>query len=88
MASVGAQRATFFIDILDDSTSTPAVAQVSASVLPAPLAEADMLRLVDRAGVPVPDVIAVSDDLPGVGAPALVVSRIEGRTVPRTSCAD
>ena len=85
MASVGAQRATFFIDILDGSTSTPAVAQVSASVLgsvPAS-AEADMLRLADRAGVPVPDVIAVSDDLPGVGAPALVVSRIEGRTVPR-----
>ena len=79
MASVGAQRATFFIDILDGSTSTPAVAQVSASVLgsvPAS-AEADMLRLADRAGVPVPDVIAVSDDLPGVGAPALVVSRIE-----------
>ena len=47
-----------------------------------------MLRLAEQVGVPVPDVIAVSDDLPGVGAPALVVSRIEGRTVPRPSCAD
>lgn len=85
MASVGAQRATFFIDILDGTSTTPAVAQVSASVLgsvPAS-AEAAMLRLAEQVGVPVPDVIAVSDDLPGVGAPALVVSRIEGRTVPR-----
>lgn len=85
MASVGAQRATFFIDILDGTSTTPAVAQVSASVLgsvPAS-AEAAMLRLAEQVGVPVPAVIAVSDDLPGVGAPALVVSRIEGRTVPR-----
>ena len=90
MASVGAQRATFFIDILDGTSTTPAVAQVSASVLgsvPAS-AEAAMLRLAEQVGVPVPAVIAVSDDLPGVGAPALVVSRIEGRTVPRHICAD
>ena len=69
MASVGAQRGTFFIDIVDGADVTPAVAQVSASVLgsvPAS-AEAEMLRLAADAGVPVPEVFAVSDDLPGVG---------------------
>ena len=86
MASVGAQRATFFIDILDGSTSTPAVAwRVPAFWARYPLRPRPTCSAWPMRRVPVPDVIAVSDDLPGVGAPALVVSRIEGRTVPRTS---
>ena len=83
MASVGTSGATFFIDILDvvDACRRPGERQRSG--IGARPAEAAMLRLAEQAGVPVPAVIAVSDDLPGVGA--LVR---EGRTVPATSCAD
>ena len=84
-ASVGAQRSTLFIDIHDGSTPTPAVAQISSSVInAAPVTqEATLLRAAHGAGVPVPRVLAATEALAGVGAPALVSERIEGRTIPR-----
>ena len=84
-ASVGAQRSTLFIDVHDGATTTPAVAQVSTSVLNAvPVSqEAAVLRAAHTAGVPVPRVLAAADELTGVGLPAMVVERIDGKTVPR-----
>lgn len=84
-ASVGAQRSTLFIDIHDGGTPTEAVAQISSSVInAAPVTqEAAILRAAQAAGIPVPTVLAASEDLPGVGAPAMVVERIDGHTIPR-----
>jgi len=84
-ASVGAQRSTLFVDIDRDGTVEAAVAQISGTVIesrPATV-EAELIGLAAAAGVPVPTVHAVTDDLPGVGAPAMIVSRAEGRTIPR-----
>lgn len=84
-ASVGAQRSTLFVDIDRGSTTEAAVAQISGTVIesrPATV-EAELIALAETAGVPVPTVHAVTDHLPGVGAPAMVVSRAEGRTIPR-----
>ncbi|MEM9464242.1 MAG: phosphotransferase family protein [Actinomycetota bacterium] len=84
-ASVGAQRSTLFIDIHEAATPTPAVAQISTSVInAAPVTqEAAILRAAHTAGVPVPLVLAATESLPNVGAPAMVAQRIEGRTIPR-----
>ena len=84
-ASLGAQRSTLFIDLERPEGAESAVAQISTGAVETrPVtAEAELLRLVGRHGVPVPEVYAATDDLPGVGAPAMIVSRAEGRTIPR-----
>ena len=84
-ASVGAQRSTLFVDIERDDGVEAAVAQISGTVIESRPAtgEADLIRLASAVGVPVPTVYAVTDDLAGVGAPAMVVSKAEGRTIPR-----
>lgn len=84
-ASVGAQRSTLFIDVHDHATPTRAVAQISTSVIDAaPVTrEAALLRAARTAGVPVPAVLAATDALPQVGAPAMVTQRLDGHTIPR-----
>ncbi|MEM9203493.1 MAG: phosphotransferase family protein [Actinomycetota bacterium] len=84
-ASVGAQRGTLFIDVHDADPATPAVAQISTSVINAAPAtqEAAVLQAAHEAGVPVPSVFAATDALAGVGAPAMVVECIAGKTIPR-----
>ena len=84
-ASLGAQRSTLFIDMERADGTQPAVAQISTGAVETrPVtAEAELLRVVGRHGVPVPEVYAATDDLPGVGAPAMIVSKAEGRTIPR-----
>ena len=84
-ASVGAQRSTLFVAIHDGDPPTPAVAQISTSVINATPVdqEAAVLRSALAAGVPVPRVLAATEALPGVDAPAMVVERIAGATIPR-----
>lgn len=84
-ASVGAQRSTLYIDIDRDGEIEAAVAQISGTVIESRPAtgEAELIELAAAAGVPVPTVYAVTDDLSGVGAPAMVVSKADGRTIPR-----
>jgi aminoglycoside phosphotransferase (APT) family kinase protein len=45
--------------------------------------EAVLLRAAAAAGVPVPDVLAASDDPAGLGAPWLVMARLDGETIAR-----
>jgi len=84
-ASLGAQRITLLIDIHDGDLITPAVAQISTGVLGAVAAtdEAELIRLASAAGVPVPEVLAATDHLPGAGQPAIVSARVAGESIPR-----
>ena len=84
-ASVGAQRSTLFIEIHNGERPTAAVAQISNSVInAAPVEqEASLLRAAHAAGVPVPRVLAATENLAGADAPAMVVERIDGKTIPR-----
>ncbi len=84
-ASLGAQRSTLFVDYPVAGSSTAAVAQISTSVLQAvpTTLEAHILGLVHAAGVPVPEVLTAVDELPRIKLPAMVVTRVDGETVPR-----
>ena len=84
-ASLGAQRSTLFIDLERPEGAESAVAQISTGAVETrPVtAEAALISTVGRHGVPVPTVHAATDELPGVGLPAMIVSRAEGRTIPR-----
>lgn len=84
-ASLGAQRSTLFIDLARPGGVESAVAQISTGAVETrPVtAEAALITAVGRHGVPVPTVHAATDELPGVGLPAMIVSREEGRTIPR-----
>lgn len=81
-ASVGAQRKTCFIDIVDIDTEerTPAVAQIAATALAVGDVEheARLLLAAGGAGVPVPEPLAwdASDGI-------LVTRRVEGESIPR-----
>ncbi len=84
-ASLGAQRHTLFVDIDRPRGRSAAVAQISTSVVAAsPVSrEADVIRLAAAHGLPVPTVIAWTDELDGIGAPAMVTSVVDGLTIPR-----
>jgi aminoglycoside phosphotransferase (APT) family kinase protein len=86
VASLGAQRHTLLIDIAFGSRIQPAVAQISQAIVgdgtPA-TAEAALVTAAAAAGVPVPAVLAVTDDASLVGGPVLVSERVEGLTIPR-----
>lgn len=45
--------------------------------------EASLLAAAARTGVPVPSIVAASDDPAGLGAPFIIMERIEGETIPR-----
>jgi len=84
VASVGATRATVFIDIASGDDTVSAVAQIgSAENSAAGLHEAELLDLARSAGVPVAEVVAASDRLDGKEADVLITTRIEGLSIPR-----
>ncbi len=94
-ASVGANRATLFIDIdglVDDDAAatdglrtTRAVAQIGSmgDNKAAAADEAQLLRLAAAAGVPVPNVIAVAGLAGEDPVDLLITSRVDGLSVPR-----
>jgi len=57
----------------------PGVERVGASMA----LEARAIRAAARVGVPVPEVVAVGEGAEPLGAPFLVMARIEGETIPR-----
>jgi len=80
VASVGAQRRTLLIDLVENGTRVPAVAQLAAGEL-AELsveAQASLLREAGRSGVPVPRLIAWDAALG-----AVVTARVAGESIPR-----
>ncbi len=86
VASVGAQRKTLFIDVDDGDQTVASVAQISQAIVGdgTPVTdEAELLGLAGEAGVPVPEVLALTDDPSFLGGPSLVCSRIDGLTIPR-----
>lgn len=94
-ASVGATRATLFVDIEYRGETVEAVAQLGhvagpndsemSSVLRFVTAteEAQILSLTEDVGVPVPPVLAFTDRFGGHQADALVAGRLAGLSVPR-----
>lgn len=84
MASVGASRATLFIDAQTGDETTACVAQVGSSdaTLQA-TEEAQLLRLAGAAGVAVPRVVAAADDVGADKVGVLITTAVEGLSIPR-----
>jgi aminoglycoside phosphotransferase (APT) family kinase protein len=85
VASAGANRRTFFVDIESEGPTCPAVAQLAELNLGglSLTDEAAVVRLAARAGVPVAEPLAASDDPSYVGSSFQLSRRVEGITVPR-----
>jgi len=93
MASAGAVRSTFLIDIdtgdRAGATTIPAVAQITSSPYAAErrkmmiIDEADIVRLADGVGVPVAEVLAASVTSPGLDGQMIVSRRVDGESIPR-----
>jgi aminoglycoside phosphotransferase (APT) family kinase protein len=86
--SGGASRETFSLDLVGpDGVVTPAVVQrVRGSTslsTPTMVGEAELLRAARRSGVAVAEVIGASDDPSILGAPFVLMGRIEGETLAR-----
>jgi aminoglycoside phosphotransferase (APT) family kinase protein len=86
--SGGASRETFSLDLVaPDGTTTPAVVQRvrGSTVLSVPtmVGEAELLRAAHRSGVAVAEVLGASDDPSVLGAPFVLMRRIEGETLAR-----
>lgn len=85
-ATLGAQRSSLFINVYAGPNITEAVAQIlapGARVVMAPEDDAALLRLARRAGAPVAQVLAASNEAPITGAAAIIVSKISGESIPR-----
>lgn len=84
--SGGASRETWSFDaVTSDGRRIPLVLRRDPPEAPRPegmAREAAVIRAAGEHDVPVPDVIAAGDD-DGVGAPYIVMSRIEGETIPQ-----
>ncbi len=88
--SGGASRETFGFDLVVPETNDaplPMILQrVRAGALSAAFTmegEASLLRAAAAAGVPVAGVVAASDDASIIGAPFLVMDRVDGETIAR-----
>jgi aminoglycoside phosphotransferase (APT) family kinase protein len=86
--SGGASRETFSLDVIaPDGTTTPAVVQRvrGSAVLSTPtmVGEAELLRAAHRGGVAVAEVLGASDDPAVLGAPFVLMGRIDGETLAR-----
>jgi aminoglycoside phosphotransferase (APT) family kinase protein len=85
VASTGANRTTLTVDIQSGGSTCLGVLQLAGlgiSSLPATV-ESAVVRLASRAGVPVAEPLAESDDPAYVGLPFRLSRRVEGKTVPR-----
>ncbi len=82
-ATVGAVRATLFIDINSGGSTIPAVAQIGSGAERSAIDEAAVLGLAQTAGAPVPKVLAVTDRLGDGDRPVLVTSHMNGLSIPR-----
>jgi aminoglycoside phosphotransferase (APT) family kinase protein len=84
--SGGASRETWSFDLMDsDGATRPLVVQIErpgGRMGTGIATEATLLREAEHAGVPVARVVASGND-DGLGAPWLVVERVEGETIPR-----
>jgi aminoglycoside phosphotransferase (APT) family kinase protein len=84
--SGGASRQTFAFDLVDQGASRPLILQRlrpgAAGGGPGMQGEAALLRAAGARGVPVPTVVA-DDDGTALGAPAIVMDRLEGETIAR-----
>lgn len=89
MASAGAVRSTFLIDIDDGGELTPAVAQITSSSYAAErrkmviVDEADIVMLAAGVGIPVAEVLAASVTAPGLDGQMIVSRRVDGESIPR-----
>jgi aminoglycoside phosphotransferase (APT) family kinase protein len=87
--SGGASRETWSFDLLDviHGGKQPLILQrIRAGVVGGAVSmvgESGLLRAAGEAGVPVAPVLAASDDVSIVGAPLLVMGRVEGETIAR-----
>jgi aminoglycoside phosphotransferase (APT) family kinase protein len=83
--SGGASRETWSFDAEGAQRRLPLVLRRDAPGLPSStmLLEARCLEATAGAGVPVPRVLAASDDPAALGASFLVMQRIDGETIPR-----
>lgn len=83
----GASRETWAFDVVDGrGRRTPLILRRDPPALPRPegmAREATAIRAAAEYGVPVPDVIASGDGGDGVGSPYIVMSRVEGETLPQ-----
>jgi len=83
--SGGTSRETWSFDAAAGGRRWPLVLRRDAPGVPSTTMalEARCLEAAARAGVPVPRVLAASDDVSALGASFLVMERIEGETIPR-----
>jgi aminoglycoside phosphotransferase (APT) family kinase protein len=83
--SGGTSRETWSFDAAAGGRRWPLVLRRDAPGVPSTTMalEARCLEAAARAGVPVPRVLAASDDVAALGASFLVMERIEGETIPR-----
>jgi aminoglycoside phosphotransferase (APT) family kinase protein len=83
--SGGTSRETWSFDAAAGGRRWPLVLRRDAPGVPSTTMalEARCLEAAARAGVPVPRVLAASDDAAALGASFLVMERIEGETIPR-----
>jgi aminoglycoside phosphotransferase (APT) family kinase protein len=84
--SGGASRETWAFDLREGSATTPLILQrmrsANSGTGPGMAVEAIVVRLAAAAGVPVPLLVA-EDDGRALGAPAVVMERLEGETIAR-----
>lgn len=83
----GASRETWSVEVRDGAgRSTPLILRRDPPAVPRPegmAREAAAIRAAAEHGVPVPEVVAAGDGTDGVGAPYIVMSHIEGETIPQ-----
>jgi aminoglycoside phosphotransferase (APT) family kinase protein len=86
--SGGASRETFSLDLVaaDGSVTAAVVQRVRGSTVlsvPTVVGEAELLRAAHRSGVAVAEVLGATDDPSVLGAPFVLMRRIEGETLAR-----
>ena len=80
VASLGAQRRTLFLDVIENDQTTKAVAQIAGNVLDAAdiEKEARLLRAAENAGVIVPRILGVDAKMG-----TIISEHVEGESIPR-----
>jgi len=81
--SGGASRETWSFDVSDRPLIMQRARRGALPIASAMAGEAGLLRAAAGRGLPVATVVAATDDADELGAPAIVVERLEGETIPR-----